>query len=257
VGVLTKSARWRDRGFWLGAAAAGPLLVRALVVSSYAHGWSALPAYLKARMNADALLLESFAIVIAAPLVGVAAANQRAQLQAGAAWLGGRCALLAAAFATSAAAVSLVFQPSVDIGAIIPPYLTMAVAALAMASVGAAAGEWLEHPLDAAACACVLCLAAGLGVLVAGPLVDGASAPAVSAGLFASPVVAVASAADIDLFRGEPLYRFSPIAHGQFEYPAWPTACVCYAAVAVACFACVVFMSSRERRTLSGERITV
>ena len=208
-------------------------------------------------MNADALLLESFVVVIAAPLAGVIAANRRAQLQSGAAWLAGRCALSAAAFATSAAAISLVFQPSVHGAALVPPYLTMAVAALAMASVGAVAGEWLEHPLDAAACALIACLVAGLGVLVAGPLVDGASAPRVNAGLFASPVVTVASAADIDLFRGEPLYRFSPIAHSQFEYPAWPTACLCYTAVAVACFACVAFMSNRERRTLSAERITV
>jgi len=258
VGVLTASARWRDRGLWTVGAAAAPLLVRALVVSSYGHGnWSALPSYLKARMNADALLLESFVIVIAAPLAGVVAANRRAQLQAGAAWLAGRCVLFAVALATTAAAVSFVFQPSVHVAALVPPYLTMAIAALAMASVGAATGEWFEHPLDAAACALIACLVAGLGVLVAGPLVDRASAPAVNVGLFASPVVAVASAADIDLFRGEPLYRFSPIAHSQFDYPAWPAACVWYIAVAVVCFACVGFMSNRECRTLSAERISV
>jgi len=241
-----------------GGAIAAPLIVRALVVSSYAHGnWSALPSYLKARTNADALLLESLLIVIAAPLAGVAASNRRGQLKAGVTWLTGRCALLAAAFAMSAAIVSLVFQPSVDAAAVVPPYLTMSVAALAMASFGAAAREWLEHPLDAAAWALIVCLVAGLGVLVAGPLVDGASAQAVNSGLFASPVVAVASAADIDLFRGEPLYRFSPIAHSQFEYPAWQTACLWYAAVGALCIACIGFMANRDRRTLSAERITV
>jgi len=153
--------------------------------------------------------------------------------------------------------VSLLFQPSVHVASLVPPYVTLAVAALAMSTVGAAAGEWLEHPLDAAACALMVCLVAGMGPLAAGPLLDGASTAVVNAALSASPVVAVASAADIDLFRGEPLYRFSPIAHSQFDYPAWPTACLWYVAVAVACFACVVFISNRGCRTLSAERITV
>jgi len=258
VGVLTRSARWRDRGLWIGGAIAAPLVVRAIVLTSYVHGhWSALPPYLKARLNADALLLESLAIVIAAPLAAVAASHRRAQFQAGAAWLVGRCVVLAAAFATSAALVGLLFQPSVHVASIVPPYVTMAVAALAMASVGAAAGEWMDHPLDAAACALMLCLIAGVGPLVGGPMLDRASMALVNAALFASPVVAVVSAADIDLFRGEPLYRFSPIAHSQFDYPAWQAACVWYIAVALACFACVLFISNRGCRTLSAERITV
>jgi len=258
VGVLTKSARRRDRAFWIGGAAATPVLIRAFVMSSYVHGnWSAVPSYLRARMNADALLFESLAIVIAAPLAGVAAASRRGQLGVGAAWIARRCTVLATTFATSAAVVGLLFQPSVHVTCLAPPYVTMAVAALAMSSVGAAAGEWLDHPLDAAACALMVCLVASLGLVVAGPLVDGISVAVVNAGLLASPVVAVASAADIDVFRGEPLYRFSPIAHSQFEYPAWPMACVCYAAIALVCFACVVFMSNRGCRTLSDERITV
>jgi hypothetical protein len=79
----------------------------------------------------------------------------------------------------------------------------------------------------------------------------------VNAALLASPVVAAASAADIDLLRGDPLYRFSPIAHSQFDYPAWPAACATYAAIAVVCFAFLVMTSSNRGRTLSAERITV
>jgi len=242
VGVLDTAARSRERWWWVGAAAA-PIVIRALVV--YQHvSWTALPAYVRARVNVDVLLLESIAITIAAPLAGVATTARR-------------CAVLAVTFACVAAAAAWLFEPATGIAALAPPHLTLMVAAFAMSSIGAAARSCFDHPLDAAACALLVCLATGVGLLVAGPLVEGAPTALVNGALLASPVVATASAADIDLLRGEPLYRYSPIAHSQFAYPAWPMACAAFVVVTALCLAFVVMMSHRGGRTPSAERISV
>ena len=204
----------------------------------------ALPAYVRARVNVDVLLFESIAIVIAAPLAGVAVATRR-------------CAVLAVTFACVAAAAAWLFEPAAGIAALAPTHLTLMVAAFAMASIGAVARSCFNHPLDAAACALLVCLTTGVGLLVAGPLVESAPKAFIDGGLLASPVVAITSAADIDLLRGEPLYRYSPIAHSQFAYPAWPMACAAYAVVTALCLAFVVMMSHRGGRTVSAERISV
>jgi hypothetical protein len=214
-----------------------------------------VPPYLWARLNADALILESLTLVIAAPLVGVVTLH-RGTMHGGA-WIARRCGLTAGTFVLGAATATLALHPTAHIVGLLPPYMTLFLASVAMSSLGAAAAAWLDHPLDAAACAVVLCLAAGIGLFAAGPLLEGAPLAVVNAALLASPVVAGVSSADIDLLRGEPLYRFSPIGHSQFEYPAWPTACAIYAAIAVLCLAFVVVTSSHRGRAVSTERIAV
>jgi hypothetical protein len=255
VGILNKSARWRESAWWIGAATLPGLLRVLLIASSSSGRWGALPPYIWARVSAEALVLESIAIAIGAPLMGVAAVHRGKAM--GGAWIARACALPVVAFVLGGVVASMVLQPGAELSALVPPYSTLLMATLAMSSLGAAAAAWLEHPLDAAAYALVLSLALGLGLFAAGPLLEGAPAALVNTALLASPVVAVASAADIDLLRGEPLYRFSPIAHSQFEYPAWPTACGIYAAIAVVCVAFVVVTSSNRGRRLSAERITV
>ena len=253
--ILNKSARWRTTGWWIGAAAL-PGVIRVLVIaSSSGWHWGVLPPYAWARVNANALVFESIAIVAAAPLLGVAAMRRRRE--AGAARIALACVLTAAAFVLGAVVSSLALHPPADPTTLLPPYSTLLLAALALSSLGAAAAALLDNPLDAAASGVLLSLALGAGLFVAGPLLEWAPASLVDAALLASPVVAAASAADMDLFRGEPLYRFSPIAHSQFEYPSWAMACAVYAAIAVLGFTYVVLMSKRERRTLSAERITV
>jgi hypothetical protein len=254
VGILNKSARWRETEWWIGAAGL-PGLIRVLLIASSSSGrWGALPPYMWARVNADALVLESIAIVIAAPLVGVMAVHRGL---IGGGRIARACGTIAVAFVLGAVVSCVALQPAAHLTALLPPYSTLLLAALAMCSIGAAAAAWLDHPLDAAAFGLAVSLALGLGLFAAGPLLDGAPLALVNAALLASPVVAVASAADIDLLRGDPLYRFSPIAHSQFDYPAWPAACATYAAIAVVCFAFLVMTSSNRGRTLSAERITV
>lgn len=253
--ILNKFARWREGDWWIGAAAL-PALIRAASMLSTGHfPWATMPPYVWARLNADALVFESLAVVILAPLVGVAAMQRRKA--PGGASIAKTCGLTAGAFVVGAALATVAVQPAAHPAALVPPYATLLFAALAMSSLGAAAAAWLEHPLDAAASSLVLCLALGVGLFAAGPLLDGAPLAFVNAALLASPVVAAVSAADIDLLRGEPLYRFSPIAHSQFEYPAWPTACAIYAAIALICLAFVVVTSSHRGRAVSAERITV
>ena len=65
-------------------------------------------------------------------------------------------------------------------------------------------------------------------MLLAGPLIDALPARIVDAALLASPLVSVAAAANIDLFRTELLYQLSPLASLGFGYPSWVTACLVY-----------------------------
>jgi hypothetical protein len=104
-------------------------------------------------------------------------------------------------------------------------HATMAAVAAALAAFGAFCGARFSDPLDAAACSLALVLLAAVGLLVAGAWVALAPGWIVRAGLFASPLVAIASAAGIDLVRMDTLYRISPLAHLHIEYPTWYAAC--------------------------------
>ena len=244
---------------WWSGAAAAPILIHAVFVLASVQGGSVglLPHYVRTQVNVDALLAESMAVVIAGPILGVFAATRAARLASSPKNIARQLGVGAAIFALAAAVASLVVARSGDIGTLVASHLTLAIAALTVSSIGAAAGVYFDHPLDATACALAVSLAAGCGVLVTGPLVDAAPSAIVNSALVASPIVATASAADIDVLRGELLYRFSPIAHSQFAYPAWPVACGTYAVVAAACFAFIVTLSNRGRRMISAERISV
>ena len=55
----------------------------------------------------------------------------------------------------------------------------------------------------------------------------------VDVALLGSPLVAMASAAHIDLVRMDTLYQISTLAHLGVDYPAWSVTAVCYLAAAV------------------------
>lgn len=168
------------------------------------------------------LLVESLVVVIAAPIVGVAATSRRQRLAAAAALLCG-----AAAWVVSAAALDF-GAPVANLQA----QVTLAAAALALGSAGAFCASLFRHPLDAAACGVAAALVAGFAAIAAGPLAGDLPLPVLNLALTASPVVAAASAASIDMFRGELLYHLSPIAHRSFDYPAWHASAGLYAACA-------------------------
>jgi hypothetical protein len=74
---------------------------------------------------------------------------------------------------------------------------------------------------------------ASFGVFVLGPSIAGAPPLVVKAALTLSPVSATASAANIDIFRSEPFYQLSPLAHTHLVYPAWTTATLLYLVIAL------------------------
>jgi hypothetical protein len=128
-------------------------------------------------------------------------------------------------------------------------HLTLAAAAIALAGLGAWCGSTFRDPLDAAACSVTAALIATCGLFFLGSLSADLPTPVVNAALLANPIVAVASAANIDLLRFEFLYQISPIAHRRFDYPAWH--------LAVAFFALVSLMAAAgvaRARRLEGLR---
>ncbi len=227
-------------------------------LASLHHGlWDGLTPYLREQWRVDALLVESVTLLVLGPLAGVATARRRTTERPDPVVIVARCGAMAVAFAVAGAMCSWVAGPSRDAALVVPAALTIGAAALALTAVGAAGACLVRHPLDAAASALFVSVLAGVGALAAGPLVADASARVVDAALLVSPVVAAASAANVDLLRGDLLYRFSPIAHSQFQYPAWPAACAVYAAVAAVGLAVVVVASNRGCRMVSAERITL
>ena len=256
MGVL--ATRRYLNAWWCGAAVA-PIAIHAalLMMASERGSASTISRYARMQVNTDALLLEAIVSVLAGPLLGVVSSRRRSTSDGGAGSIVRRCGVLGATFAGSAAIAHLCVDPTTRVVALIPPHVTLGIATLAASALGAAAASIADHPLDAAACALLVSGTIGGGVLVAGPLVADAPAALVDAALLASPIVATASAADIDVLRGDLLYRFSPIAHRQFVYPAWPTACLIYLAVAAVSFTFVALRVNRRGRAFPAERITV
>ena len=242
---------------WWSAAVLAPIFIRVLAVASqHPVRWTALPRYARGQAAIESLLLEALGIIVAGPFAGVAVATSAPDGRGGA-WIVRRCVLLAGLFAIASAVGSWLLDPAASVTMLIPSHLTLWAAACASLAIGAAGTRVFDHPLDAAATALLLALSAGVGLFAGGPVVAEAPAAVVNAALVTSPIVAIASAANVDVLRGEFLYRFSPIAHGEFQYPAWVTASSLYAALAVVCFAVVVLASHRTRRMISAERIAV
>ena len=90
--------------------------------------------------------------------------------------------------------------------------------------------------LDAAACALGVALIVGLGLFAAGPVLSTLPRSVLDVALVGNPIVASASAANVDIFRTEPFYRLSPLAHIQIDYPTPATAFVWYALIATVLF---------------------
>jgi hypothetical protein len=243
------------RRVWLWAAAAGvPVLSWAgsVYMGLEPGDWLVPPPALLRGLVADTLLLNAAAAIVGAPLIGVAA---------GAAWrrpattsgLGALVLPLAAAAglfaATSAVVAALALGiDTATLAFITTAHLTLAAVTLALAALGAVFGAARLDPLDAAACSLIVALAAAGGVLLLGAPVADAPRPLVDAALLASPFVAVASAAHVDILRMDLLYQISPLAHLTIEYPAWHTAALWHLAAAAAGFVSLTWMH-RMRHT--------
>jgi hypothetical protein len=112
--------------------------------------------------------------------------------------------------------------------------LVVAVAALAQA------GKLIRFVVADKLSGALVALAAStlvvLGIFAVGPLAGRLSPSATAVALFANPLVAITSAAGIDLLHLDAIYRTSPLAHRGVALPAWTTASAVYAVVGLAAY---------------------
>jgi hypothetical protein len=159
------------------------------------------------------LLVEALITVAVAPMIGLSIRSVRAQV-----------ALLVAFTAFS----SVTHSPAAG--------LTLGAGAFALAGLGAWCRAACADRLDAIGVGVLAALSVGFGVFAAGALTADLSTPFLNLLLITNPIVATASAAGVDIFRSALLYELLPIAHREFQYPAWQSSASLYACVAVATF---------------------
>lgn len=209
-----------------------------------AGSWFALTRAALWRMAADALLVNVAIVVFAAPIVGAVVGARLAQsgespspVWAVARRLGSLVSVLVVASAAVTTAGFGVTLPALALVA--TSHATLWAAALALASMGALCRQQLRDPLDAVACSTLLSGVVAFGVLLAGPLIQDLPYGLTNVALVASPVVATAASAQIDILRSETFYQISSIAHRRFDYPAWEVATGSYLIATVLCFALI------------------
>ena len=221
---------------WAGAAALPVLTNSAAIYVNASPGWTSFPASAWRALAADALLYTSAALVIAAPIAGVAAmkVDDRTRTLAISVLLfvAVSACLTALEWGGSAGTLAFIATSHATIGAV----------AFALAALGAYCGAVWRDALDAAAVSLLVALVAAGALLVAGASIADAPQSIVQAGLLASPFVAAATAAQIDVVRLETFYQISPLAHMRVDYPSWQAACGCYLAVG-----CVFFVGVTRR----------
>ena len=111
-------------------------------------------------------------------------------------------------------------------------HLVLAAIALATCAVALLCRRQFVEPLDAIAASLTVCCALGFGIFAIGRFAGAMPIDLLDVLLLTNPFVAVTSAAKIDLFRTELLYRASPLAHLLVAYPAWPHAAGFFVALA-------------------------
>lgn len=227
------------------AAALLPLVPGVASVATAIDGgaWSEVSRALVRAVTPDALLYAAACIVVAAPLAGVAVASggRRAAMERGCppAWQTVRRLVIATVIFSAVSAMLTIARLGLDADALrfaATSHAVLASVTVALAALGAWLGSLLRDPLDAAALAVTVALTTAYGVLVAGAPVGELSTPILKAALLASPVMTVATAAQVDLVRSDIWYQISPLAHLRLEYPAWGTVCGAYLAAGCAGF---------------------
>ena len=222
--------------------------------------WTGLTASLVRAVTPDALLYSAACVLLAAPVAGVAvAASRRSTRHDDPRRAAGLDALRLIAATGIFCAVSAVLTlarlaPSIDALRFIgTSHLVLASVTLALAALGALMGTLLRDPLDAAAAALCIAATAGYGVLIAGTPVGTMPAPVLKAALLASPIMSIASAAQIDLVRSEIWYQISPLAHVQVEYPTWTAVCLSYLAAGCMALLGMAWRSGHGRVLARGQ----
>jgi hypothetical protein len=178
-------------------------------------------------MTAVSLLTADVAAaVLTCPVVAIAASTRRSVAQA----------VVAAAIWISVS-IGLVAGAGLDLRSVLVAHLVLVSAALASAGIGRAMRAVLVDSLDAIALALCLSLGASIGLFAMGRFAAELPPAALNGMLAANPLVATMSAARIDIFHNDLLYRVSPVAHLLFDYPSWQVSTALFVIVASASFA--------------------
>jgi hypothetical protein len=229
----------------------------ALVVLD-ASEWQSSPAAIFGTLMPEAMLWTAAAVIVGAPLLGVVLSRPRDQspprgtLEVLRAAIAAVSALVGGSAAVTLASVGL--QPRIA-GIVFESHATLAATALALTLAGAACAAALDDPLDAAGVSLAMSLVVSVGLLVGGAGVGDAPRWLVSLALMASPLVAVASATQVDIVRMEPLYQMSPLAHLSIDYPTWYAALAWHLAMAIVCGALMICMQrtwANDARNMKG-----
>jgi hypothetical protein len=205
-------------------------------------GWSTSSAPLRSGFAADGLFYTGACAIVAAPLLGVFVVAGQRDPSRTAGGPNALCASLGLAiavlmFVMTSGLVTVSWrlgQPDANAFAVQSHLILLAVT-LALSAWGALCAAWCRNPLDAVALSFVTVGVLSGGILVAGGVVAELPQTMIELALIASPLVAVASAAHVDLVRMDVLYQISPLAHMRFDYPAWETACGLYLMLASVC----------------------
>lgn len=164
-------------------------------------------------------------VLVAAPLVGTFGLSRRAVII--------MAALVFGSFAFLAACWRHI--PGGPLAAL-AGHGALLVSAAALAATGRLARGFFADRLAAAMCAVGVGVLVVIGVFAMAPLTANLSASASKWLLFVNPLVAVTTAAGIDLLHLDTIYRTSPLAHRGVALPAWTTACAVYAVVGLAAY---------------------
>lgn len=230
---------------WLSAAL---LPIVASTASVFVHvdpgQWFTMPDGMRRSLAADAMLYIAGATIVAAPLAGIALASTRRahperRFSSTPAAIIGPLGLAVTLLVASSATVNALAWSTLDSEGwttLAISHATLGAVALALAAFGTVCGAAFRDPLDAAACSLMVVLIATGGLLVAGASVAYAPRLFVEIALAASPLIAIASAAHIDVVRMGVPYQISPLAHIEIDYPGWLAVCLSYLAVAGLCF---------------------
>jgi len=221
----------------------------ALAADGHVGGLDVWSAAARGQFAFRMFLIEVAFIVIAAPVAGVLAAKPRQSPDASlplatrelgllrGAWQLARPLIAGATMlAATSAVMVLVLAPAIDPATLAISHAVLWAAALLLAALGAMCAAVCAESLDAAACALGVALFVGLGLFATGPVLSVFPRRVLDVALAANPIVASASAANVDIFRTEPFYRLSPLAHIQIDYPTPGTAFVWYALIAAVLF---------------------
>lgn len=177
--------------------------------------------------GSNAFMAVAFVVMLAAPIVGVSGGWRALPFSIR--------LLLAALILSSFALLAFSWRRIAGgISAAAFGHVALLISVAALAEIGRLARALFADRLAAAMSAFVIGAVIVAGIFAMAPLTENISSAASHWLLFANPLVAVTSAAGIDLLHLDTIYRTSPLAHRGAELPAWTTACAVYAVVGLA-----------------------